>query len=311
MTRLLTGLDARTAPRRGRPPRPPGRTCCPVRPAQDHAVFLTGGTVHTVSGETIENGVVGFNDGAITMVGDASVMQIIQLAPGTEIVDVSGHHVYPGLFAAHTQLGLTETSSVRATRDSSEIGSYNPEVRAAVAVNPDSTLLPVARLNGIMLAGVMPTGGRIAGRASVIRLDGWTWEDMTVRGDAGMLVNWPGVRANPGMWRTSPEGDAVSRVQRSLDACATTSTTRAAYAVARAADASHPKDLRLEAMTPYLGGDHADEGAGLAACWSRRTTTTRSSAPSRSPRGAGSRSRSWAVATRRSAPGCSSSTGSR
>jgi imidazolonepropionase-like amidohydrolase len=256
MTRLLTGLIAGVAATAA------GQDLLPASPAQDHAVFLTGGTVHTVSGETIENGVVGFNDGAITMVGDASVMQIIQLAPGTEIVDVSGHHVYPGLFAAHTQLGLTETSSVRATRDSGEIGSYNPEVRAAVAVNPDSTLLPVARLNGIMLAGVMPTGGRVAGRASVIRLDGWTWEDMTVRGDAGMLVNWPGVRANPGMWRTSPEGDAVSRVQRSLDAVRDYYDTAAAYAVARAADPSHPKDLRLEAMTPYLGGDHADEGAG-------------------------------------------------
>ena len=81
---------------------------------------------------------VGFNEGVITVLGDASVMQIVQLAPGTEVIDVSGHHVYPGPFAAHTQLGLTETQSVRATNDMNEIGSFNPEVRAAVAVNPSS-----------------------------------------------------------------------------------------------------------------------------------------------------------------------------
>lgn len=232
----------------------------PSAPPQEGGVMLTGGTVHTVSGETIENGVVGFRDGTITTIADAEIMQRILLSPDTEIIDVGGHHVYPGLFAAHTQLGLTETSSVRATNDSNEIGSFNPEVRAGVAVNPDSTLLPVARLNGIMLAGVMPRGGRISGRASVIRLDGWTWEDMTVRGDAGMVINWPGVRANPGMWRTSPEGDAVKRVERALDGIRDYFDNASAYVDAKASDAAHPSDLRLEAMRPYLGGEYAEEG---------------------------------------------------
>ena len=67
---------------------------------------------------------------------------------------------------------------------STAVPPTNPEVRAAVAVNPDSTLIPVARLNGVLLAGVMNSGGRIPGRASIIRLDGWTWEDMTVKDDA-------------------------------------------------------------------------------------------------------------------------------
>jgi imidazolonepropionase-like amidohydrolase len=227
----------------------------PAAPAQDHGIILTGGTVHTVSGETIENGVVGFNDGAITMLGDASMMQIVQLAPGTEVIDISGHHVYPGLVAAHTQLGLTETQSVRATNDMNEIGSFNPEVRAEVAVNPDSTLIPVARLNGVLLAGVMPTGGRIAGRASVIRLDGWTWEDMSVRADAGLVINWPGVRAGGSLWGGDDRG-ADRRIRRSLDEIRDYFDTAAAYAAARDADAAHPRDLRLDAMRPYLGDAH-------------------------------------------------------
>ncbi|MBZ0171708.1 MAG: hypothetical protein K8E66_04955, partial [Phycisphaerales bacterium] len=90
----------------------------PASPPQTGGVMLVGGTVHTVSGETIKNGVVGFRDGRITLIAPASIMQTIALTPDTEIIDAAGKHVYPGLFAAHTRLGLTETSSVRATNDS-------------------------------------------------------------------------------------------------------------------------------------------------------------------------------------------------
>lgn len=237
----------------------------PSAPPQTGGVMLTGGTVHTVSGETIENGVVGFRDGKITLVADVEIMRRIQLSPDTEIIDVSGHHVYPGLFAARTQLGLTETSAVRSTNDANELGSFNPEVMAEVAINPDSTLIPVARLNGVMLAGVFPSGGRISGRAAVVRLDGWTWEDMTVRSGAGMVINWPGVRANPGLWRSSPEASATKRVARALDGIRDYFDTAAAYAAARDADPTHPADLRLRAMRPYLGGDDSDGGLLLIA----------------------------------------------
>ena len=90
------------------------------------------------------------------------------------MIDGKGKHVYPGLIGAVTQLGLTEIGSVRASRDFAEIGDVTPEVRAAVAINPDSTLFPVTRANGVLSAGVFPTGGVIPGRASVIQLEGWT-----------------------------------------------------------------------------------------------------------------------------------------
>ena len=101
--------------------------------------------------------------------------------------------MYPGLIAAYTQLGLTEIQSVRATIDASETGGVTPEVPAAVAVNPDSTLLPVTRTNGVLIAGVFPTGGRSRAALSVMRLDGWTWEEMAVKADAGLSVVWPNV----------------------------------------------------------------------------------------------------------------------
>lgn len=236
-----------------------GQDLIPTAPEQTGGVILVGGTVHTVSGETIENGAVGFRGGKITLLAGASIMQTIQLTDDTEIVDVEGKHIYPGLFAADTRLGLTETSSVRATNDSNEIGSYTPEVRANVAINPDSTLIPVTRLNGVLLAGVTPTGGRIPGRASVIRLTGWTWEDMTIRADAGLVVNWPGVRPGFGAF-SGTDKDDNARIAERLAEITLLFDSAEAYLAAKEADASRPGDMRLGAMEHYLGSARPGSG---------------------------------------------------
>ena len=75
--------------------------------------------------------------------------------PETEIpadatrIDLAGLHIFPGLIATATVLGLQEVDAVRATRDTSEVGDYTPEVAAWTAINPDSELIAVARANGI------------------------------------------------------------------------------------------------------------------------------------------------------------------
>src|SRR5690606_25130689 len=88
-------------------------------PPQDHPIILVG-TVHTVSGGVIENGMVSFADGVITSVGDAARLDFSRLAPDVEVIRLpEGMHIYPGLIGANTIMGLTEIESVRATIDSS------------------------------------------------------------------------------------------------------------------------------------------------------------------------------------------------
>lgn len=148
-------------------------------------LLLRGATVHTVSGETLATGDVLVKDGRITAVGAS-------LEPGSaKVVDLKGMHLYPGLIAATSSLGLTEIGAVRATNDDSEVGGWTPDVDAWIAVNPDSELIPVARANGITHALTLPSGGTVAGRSGVIALDGWTWEDMTVRGPTALHVYFP------------------------------------------------------------------------------------------------------------------------
>lgn len=173
-------------------------------PAQKKAIALVGGTVHPVNSDSIENGYVLFDDGKIKEVGSGKSKKDFHVS--VDVIDVSDHHVYPGLIHPFTQLGLKEISSLSDPTDVNEYGSETPEVRATVAVNPDSTVIPVSRSNGILLAGVFPSGGTIPGRAGVIRLDGWTTEDMTVTNSSGLVVSWPNMSVISASWmKDSPK----------------------------------------------------------------------------------------------------------
>jgi len=226
-------------------------------PAQDHAIFLVGGTVHTATGEVIESGLVGFEDGTITFVGSADALASMSMPEGTEMIDVSGRHVFPGMVAAVTQLGLVEINAVRQSRDENETGQFTPEVYASSAVNPDTTLIPVTRSNGILTYGSFPTGGRIPGRFSIIRADGWTNEDMAIDHHAGITMNWPSVGSGysafgSGRGRGGNGNAQVEEIDAYFD-------TVDAYEARRAADPDHPMDIGLEAMLAVMPSAGEDQ----------------------------------------------------
>ena len=247
-------------------------------PAPGHPVVLRGATVHPVSGPDVPNGTVVLDGDRIVAVGGPET----PVPPGAEIVELGdgGRHVYPGLVAANSVLGLAEIPSVRATLDATETGALNPDARALVAVNPDSELLPVTRANGVLAVHVVPAtagGGLVSGRSALVRLDGWTWEEMTVRPTVGLHVFWPSLRLERDpRFPKSPEDqqkdmDARRRELREVFARAR------AYAAAGATREGRPTDIRLEAMVPVVRGElpvfvHADEARQItdAVAWAER-----------------------------------------
>jgi imidazolonepropionase-like amidohydrolase len=160
-------------------------------PKQSKSILLINGICHVGNGTVIENSVVGFKDGIITLVGDATVIRIDKTAWDTTI-NCAGKHVYPGLIAPNSTLGLIELEAVRATADFYEVGYMNPHVRTQTAYNTDSKITPTVRTNGVLMAQITPRGGRISGTSSIMNLDGWNWEDATLKADDGVHVNWPG-----------------------------------------------------------------------------------------------------------------------
>lgn len=147
-------------------------------------VAIVGGTVHPISGPAIKQGILVFDQGKITAIGEK-----IKIPKNAQVIKAAGKHIYPGLFEPYSRIGLTEISSVRASDDYRESGSLNPNVKAHVSVDPDGEIIPVTRSNGVLLTMTAPAGGLISGQSAVLQLDGWTYEDMTVQARAGMIVS--------------------------------------------------------------------------------------------------------------------------
>ncbi len=226
-------------------------------------VALVGGTIHPVSGDVIQTGTVVFTDGKITAVGAN-----VEVPAGARQVDVSGEHVYPGMIAANTVLGLVEVSSVRGTRDMAEVGNINANSRAMVALNADSWLIPVARANGILTVLTATTGGVVSGTSAIWNLDGWNWEEMTLVPDAGLHIRWPSMVTSSGWWVTKSEEEQKKDREKKLKELKEAFDDARAYMKAREAMANggahQPVDVRWEAMIPALKGEmklfiHADE----------------------------------------------------
>lgn len=221
---------------------------------QSQPIALVGGTIHPVSGPEIAGGAIVFSGGKITAIGGADVVPA-----DCKQIAIPGKHVYPGLIEANTELGLVEIPSIRATVDRAETGNLNPNVRAQVAFNPDSELLPVTRTNGILTVLAAPNGGLVSGVSALMQLDGWTWEDMALRSAAGLHVTWPRMSPFRSRFFEVSDEDQASERDRGLRELRQLLVDARAYQAARqaAAEGRHAApdfDARLEAMAPVLSG---------------------------------------------------------
>ncbi|SDK32231.1 Imidazolonepropionase [Catalinimonas alkaloidigena] len=167
-------------------------------PPQERPILLSGATLHTGTGEVIENAVVGFAEGKITLVGAAAATTFNPA--DFRVIDVSGQHLYPGLILPNAEVGLVEISAVRATNDEEEVGELNPNVRALIAYNTDSDIIPTIRSNGILTVQTTPRGSLLSGASSLMQLDGWNWEDAAVKADDGLHIYWPNLFTRSGWW---------------------------------------------------------------------------------------------------------------
>jgi len=228
---------------------------------QKKPIAIKNATIHPVSGPVIAGGTIVFDKGKIVALGKE-----VAIPADAETIDAAGKQVDPGLFDGLTDLGLVEINSIRATIDGQEVGQLNPNVRALVAVNPDSEIIPVTRANGVLLALTAPYGGLMSGRSAVIQMDGWTYEDLALGGDAGLHIQWPqyggGGRGRRG--GAPPDEAGSSRAEQAIMQLHQALADARAYGAARKANPSTPRDARWESLQDVLAGKlpvivHADD----------------------------------------------------
>ncbi|MEX1140073.1 MAG: amidohydrolase family protein [Bacteroidota bacterium] len=221
---------------------------------QKKPIALIGGTVFTVSGAVIPKGTVVFDKGKITAVGTT-----VAIPADAERIDVTGKNVYPGLIDSYSIMGLTEIGSVRGTLDYNETGDINPNARVEVAVHPESELIPVARSGGITITGTAPQSGLISGTSAAIMMDGWTWEDLTLKAPLGLVVNWPAMTYTRSAFSQQTKEEWTKNRDTRLKALRDAFANARSYMVAKKAEQQkgipyHDTDLRWEAMIPVLEG---------------------------------------------------------
>jgi len=225
-------------------------------PPQSQAVALRGATIHTVTNGVIENGTILFANGIITAIGTD-----VQIPAGTRVVDLTGKHVYPGLIDAYSTVGISEIGAVGVSSDVNELGDFNPNVRADVAVNAESRHIGTSRSAGVLVTLTTPGGGLISGMSSAMSLEGWDWEEMSMKSAAALNVNWPnpnpGGRGRPGGGRggrggaEGPPPTYAEQVQQLKDFFA----EARAYRDATAAGEEVRTDSRYAAMIPAIDGE--------------------------------------------------------
>ncbi|MBL4754815.1 MAG: amidohydrolase family protein [Flavobacteriales bacterium] len=229
----------------------------------DKMILFLNGIAHLGNGKVIEQSAIAFKGGKISMVADATLIRIDKSAFDT-IIEIPGKHVYPGFIAPNSTLGLVEIAAVRATRDFSEVGSMNPNVRSIIAYNTDSKITPTVRSNGVLLAQITPRGGRISGTSSVVELEGWNWEDAAYKMDDGIHLNWP--RGYTRSWGWS--GPGPSKKNEKYTEQVLHIKTFFDKSKAYAASTPEVRDLKMEAMSGLFSGEqtlfvHVQTASGI------------------------------------------------
>lgn len=211
-------------------------------------------TMHPVSGPVAEGMTVLVREGQIS----AIVGKDEERDPGLTVIDGRGMHLYPGMIDAGTVLGLTEIGSADETQDYSDGGEFQPDLRASIAINPDSELIPVTRVNGVLTVVTRPTGAMIAGQAALINLAGWVPAEMAVVDPLALQVELPSLR---GFFQTDPNapfsGRSLAKREREekIDRLRELFEQALLEDAARQLDPTRPLNPRLAALVPYAKGE--------------------------------------------------------
>ncbi len=216
---------------------------------QASPILLKGGTLHTVTDGVKTNHDLLIVDGKISQIG-----QGLSTESNTRVIDVTGKQIYPGLIGLSTNVGLVEIGAVRATRDNVETGRATPEVKAHVAYNADSEIIPTLRSHGITHVQVAPGGSGLNGQSSLMQLDAWNWQDAITKANTGMHLRWPSVGINKSWWERRPPEKQKEANQKAAKQLFETFEQIKAYAKARGGNSSQAIDVRWEAMLPVLEG---------------------------------------------------------
>ena len=236
-------------------------------------VAIRGGKLLTITHGVIENGVVVMENGKITAVGPAGTA----IPHGAIVVDASGMTVYPGLIDSETNLGLVEVEADQNSNDLNEPSDeIMPHMHVADAFRAETERIPVVRVNGITNAIVAPgTTDSLPGQDVFIQLDGKDRDQMILVPDIALALNFSAAQRRRLMGGPGGGGGGMARFpstrmglaaqlrqtfmdaqdyEAKMQAPARPADSSKSGTGARGGSERQKRDLKLEALLPYLHG---------------------------------------------------------
>jgi hypothetical protein len=134
-------------------------------------IMIRGATVHTMGPDGIlENTDIFISAGKIQQIG-----QDLPVPQDIAVFKADGKPVTPGFFAGISSIGITEVSAVKESTDAGlALKEMRPEFDIVPAYNPNSSLVPVTRIEGFSftLLGAGSQGSIFGGQGRMVALDG-------------------------------------------------------------------------------------------------------------------------------------------
>jgi len=209
---------------------------------------IRAGTILTMAGPRIRDGIILINKGRIEAVGkDVEVLADIPYIDAHEFV------VMPGLISARSQVGISYTPNGQSSTD--EITrSVVPELEVKHAVDPQEPLFAASRRLGVTALMVTP-GNRnvIGGQGVVVKTAGKVVDKMVVRDNAVMVF---------GLGAAAKRADQMPSTRMGMTALLRQTLIRARNYndqierhIKTKSGAPPVRDLSLEAMLPLVRGE--------------------------------------------------------
>ncbi len=215
--------------------------------ASQPTVLVKHGHVYTVGAAgTLADGDVLIGGGKILQVGANLSF------PGAKIIDAHGKPVTPGLMVSWTPLGITEVDLVAETNDeASNQAQDSAAFDVADAINPSSTLIPVARIRGVTRSLTAPVdcGSTFCGTAAVMHLG--LGPDLIVKRQAGVLVE---LEPTGGAGQKNARPDIWSKFRETMDDAREYWAQRGGYHRPGGSRDQRSARIDLDALGPVIQG---------------------------------------------------------
>jgi imidazolonepropionase-like amidohydrolase len=206
---------------------------------------LKGGTIYTMAGPPLRNGVLLVNDGKVEKAGND-----LPIPAGFPVIEAAGFVVMPGLVLARTNAGLNSNWRMHSSIDETS-KPVVPEIEVKHGVEPQSPHFYLLPELGITSALVTPGDkNSIGGQGIALKTWGSVVDRMIVR-DRAVMVFGLGAQAKRKQQMPSTRMGIAALIREALQKARDYQSAWNAYAKDKKGQPP-ARDLSLEALVPVL-----------------------------------------------------------